>query len=80
MTVSEIIKESKPLCKEFKFKYLCSILLFIVPLLWILPKLPSLTEYSLNGYRKKNYPRQKHADIVFYHCSIEIKLGKQKDP
>ena len=30
MTVSEIIKESKPLCKGFKFKYLCSILLLTI--------------------------------------------------
>ena len=30
MTVSEIIKESKPLCKGFKFNYLCSIILFTV--------------------------------------------------
>lgn len=28
MTVSEIIKESKALCKGFKFNYLCSIILF----------------------------------------------------
>ena len=33
MTVSEIIKESKPLCKGFKFKYLCSILLLTIILL-----------------------------------------------
>ena len=33
MTVSEIIKESKPLCKGFKFNYLCSILLLTIILI-----------------------------------------------
>ena len=33
MTVSEIIKESKPLCKGCKFNYLCSILLLTIILI-----------------------------------------------